>query len=321
MRDARQPLHPQIPHVALRALQADQVERHVLLAPDHHGWHVDRRVQPGHTRRLPHGAIPVQHRRRGAGLGDLPRIDVHDLGRDRQAAEHPPHRRAAIGRQHPLRQHRHLEEADIPGPPPLPPMLQRRPEAQRVRHVHDHQPLQRPDLPGGEAPGDHRPPIMRDQRHRPGARGVDQPRHIRQQVRQRIRPDPHRPAALAIAALVHRPDTVAEPGQHRHLVAPRDEMLRKAVQAQRQVVAGPGLLDLERQPVGFHRLQHRAAPHIEGRKALPCTRIGDSRPLRPCYTAVAGGGSPTSPRAKSIASNGLRSPACSPTPTACTGNP
>ncbi len=56
-----------------------------------------------------------------------------------------------------------------------------------------------------------------------------------------------------------------------------------------------------------------------GRPSRPAARPGPA--VTPAGPARRAQPAPTSPRANSAASNGRRSPACSPTPTACTGSP
>ena len=102
--------------------------------------------------------------------GDLACVDIHHLGRHRQPGEHAPHRGAAgvppasapatrgIWKKAMYQDLERCRQCERGGA-----------EAERVRHVHDDQAFQRAHAAGGEAPGDHRAPVMADQGHVPGA--------------------------------------------------------------------------------------------------------------------------------------------------------
>src|SRR6516164_7856342 len=165
-----------------------------------------------------------------------------------------PHHRTSVALsripcQDPFRQSRHLEKRDVPGFSHLPPVPKRRTEAQRIRAVHDHQPLQWVELLGGKAPGNHRPPIMPNQHDTLGACGINQRRHIVRKMRQSIVSDLRGPGGAPVSALIDRPDAIAHSCRYRYLVPPGDGVLRKACRQSANLSPVPSSSTSKRNPL------------------------------------------------------------------------
>src|SRR5215472_13181864 len=111
---------------------------------------------------------------------------------------------------------------------------------------------------------------MPDQHDIFGARGIDQRRHIVHKMRQGVVCYLRWPGGASVSALIDGPDAIAHSSQHRYLVPPRDGVLWKAVQAERQPVSGPLLQHLEAQPVGLDELGLHLRHPVTF--VLPCRR-------------------------------------------------
>ena len=69
---------------------AARVQRQIPLAPYHQDWHVDHLRQVQRSRApQPYGPIPIQHRCRSTGLGDLPSADGQHVGWQRHTLRRP----------------------------------------------------------------------------------------------------------------------------------------------------------------------------------------------------------------------------------------
>jgi len=132
-----------------------------------------------------------------------------------------------------------LEQGHVPGAQHLARRsAERRGEDRRVRHVHDHQALQRADAVGGEGPGETRAPVVADQSDLACATDVDQGRHVLHQSLDAVAGHILRLGlGLAVAAQVGSPGAVAQLGQQRQLMTPREPALGKPVQAERKPAA------------------------------------------------------------------------------------
>ena len=269
------------------ALQQLPAEGEVVLAPDHQrrdldplpqrGDRVGRRARPGQ------GPVVVDHRGHRPGAHRSVAVDAQDVGREagalgRGRGDRLGGQPAAAGGEQPFGKPRHLERGDVPRAQPLPPAGEPVEQAGGMRHVEDDQPLDAPRMPEGGVPGDGAAPVVADQ-HRPSyPGGVDEARDVVDQVGQRIVLHGGRARRPAVTAKVRRPGPVAEPGEQRELVAPREGQLREAVQAEGQTPAGPARVDLEGQPVGRHLACLDAATHgrvareAAGRLPMGCSR-------------------------------------------------
>ena len=96
---------------------------------------------------------------------------------------------------------------------------------------------------------------MRDQNRLACTGQIDYRGDVLHQVFDRVGCDAFGPAALAVAALVWRTNTVAHGREHWHLCTPAVRRLREAVQAECEVVAFAAYERFEAKSVGFHELR------------------------------------------------------------------
>ena len=148
-------------------------------------------------------------------------------------------------------------------------------KAGRMRHVQDRQPLDALRMPERGVPDDGPAPVVPDEQRGPRPGGVDEAGGVGHQVGERVVGDRRGPRRPAVAAQVRRPGAVAEAGEQRKLVAPRERQVREPVQAERQPLAFAARVDLEGQAVGVDRVRLDAAAH--GRLA----RVARGRMPRP----------------------------------------